>query len=257
MQAEYDCAGSARTGITRSHKVKAACVDWTHQKSIIRFDLVIYLLRSVFFFLQHVPFPHVKHELAWARVSTFVCSKYVMYALNLWEPCHGCGWCLFPCWRFMIFFSPQAIWCVFSSLIRGQRGTGVQQMIEMGVEYASVRAHTLTHAHANTHRHEGNRWKRPRYVASAGARPGGQAPLASLGVHWYLMFWQTLKCMFECRQCRSTLLGKVKPVWELLHKCPSLVDGKCKSSFIANYRTPHLLWKYSLAFLTEIKYTSF
>lgn len=36
----------------------------------------------------------------------------------------------------LFFFPPQAIWCVFSGLIRGkQRGDiGVQQMIEMGVE---------------------------------------------------------------------------------------------------------------------------
>lgn len=213
---------------------------------------MIYLLRTVFFFLQHVPFPHVKHELAWAHVSTFVCSKYVMYALNLWEPCHGCGWRLFPCWRFMIFFFPTShLVCLFKSNKRTE--TDRSSADDRDGSWVGQRART----HTQARRHEGNRWKRPRYVASAGARPGGQAPLASLGVHWYLMFWQTLKCMFECRQCCSTLLGKVKPVWELLHKCPSLVDGKCKSSFIANYRTPHLLWKYSLAFLTEIKYTSF
>lgn len=144
MQAEYDCAGSARTGITRSHKVKATCVDWTHQKSIIRFDLVIYLLRSVFFFLQHVPFPHVKHELAWAHVSTFVCSKYVMYALNLWEPCHGCGWRLFPCWRFMIFFFPTShLVCLFKSNKRTE--TDRSSADDRDGSWVGQRARTHTH----------------------------------------------------------------------------------------------------------------
>lgn len=149
------------------------------------------------------------------------------------------------------FFPTSHLVCLFKSNKRTE--TDRSSADDRDGSWVGQRART----HTQARRHEGNRWKRPRYVASAGARPGGQAPLASLGVHWYLMFWQTLKCMFECRQCCSTLLGKVKPVWELLHKCPSLVDGKCKSSFIANYRTPHLLWKYSLAFLTEIKYTSF
>ena len=138
------------------------------------------------------------------------------------------GGAFFRFWRGMIFFPPTShLVCLFRPNKREteRHRSSADDRDGSGVGQCAC-THTHTHTHTNT-QDKGNRWKGPQYAAGAGARPGGQAPpLASLGVHWYPVFRQTLKKRVESRKCDSTLPGKLVSCWELLHDCISLVDDK-------------------------------
>ena len=85
-------------------------------------------------------------------------------------------------------------------------------------------------------------------------------PLASLGVHWYLVFWQTLKKRAESRKCDSTLPGKLVSRWELLHECMSLVDDRWSYHPFSQTHTQKksiLKYKNSSVSIAEMGYASF